>query len=90
MIKHQVTARFYKTFWHLFGVLLVNCLNISSECGELSNSQKQGVITLILKKGKDKHKISNYRSITLLNVDLKLGSKAIASRIVNALPKLIE
>jgi len=84
-----LTARFYKTFWHLFGVLLVNCLNISSECGELSNSQKQGVITLILKKGKDKRNISNYRPITLLNVDLKIGSKAIASRIVNVLPKLI-
>ena len=57
------------------------------ECGELSNSQKEGVIALILKKGKDKRKICNYRPITLLNVDLKIGSKAIASRIT--IPSLI-
>ena len=84
-----LTAKFYKTFWHLFGKYVVKSLNTSFESGELSNSQKQGVITLILKKGKDKLKICNYRPITLLNVDLKIGSKAIASRITNVLPSLI-
>ena len=62
---------------------------MSAECGELSNSHKQGVITLILKKGKDKRHVGNYRPITLLNVDLKIGSKVIASRINNVLPSLI-
>ena len=84
-----LTAKFYKTFWHLFGKDVVGSLNTSFECGELSNSQNQGVITLILKKGKDKRKICNYRPITLLNMDLKIGSKAIASRITNLLPSLI-
>ena len=84
-----LTARFYKTFWHLYGRFLVDSLNKSAECGELSNSHKQGVITLILKKGKDKRHVGNYRPITLLNVDLKIGSKVIASRINNVLPSLI-
>ena len=64
-----LTAEFYKQWWHLFGVTLVNSLNKSYEAGELSNSQKQGVITLILKSGKEKRLVSSYRPITLLNVE---------------------
>ena len=80
---------FYKTFWADFGVYLVNCLNANYRIGELSNSQKQGVITLILKQGKDKRRVENYRPITLLNVDLKIGSRAVAERIAMVTPKLI-
>ena len=64
-------------------------LNKGDQNGELSNSQKQGVITLLLKKDKDKRKISSYRPITLLNVDLKIGSKAIATRLSKVLPDII-
>ena len=48
-----LTVEFYKQFWNLFGVGLVDSLNTDYLKGELSNSQKQRVITLILKKGKD-------------------------------------
>ena len=68
---------------------MVDSLNTAVDIGDLSNSQKQGVITLILKKGKDKRHVKNYRPITLLNVDLKICSKAIANRITNVLPTLI-
>lgn len=84
-----ITAQFYKTFWHLFGTMIVNCLNTSYDKGELSNSQKQGIITLILKKCKDKRKISSYRPITLLNVDLKIGCKALSIRLSKIMPNLI-
>jgi hypothetical protein len=84
-----LTSLFYKTFWNLFGNILVKSLNTSHDKGELTNSQKQGVITLILKKGKDKRKIGSYRPITLLNVDLKIGSKAIANRVAKIIHKLI-
>ena len=84
-----LTAEFYKCFWNLFGSALVDSLNESFLKGELSNSQKQGIITLILKKGKDKRKIGSYRPITLLNVDLKIGSKVIATRLSKVLPQII-
>ena len=83
-----LTTEFYKAFWHLFGNTLVGSLNKRYQNGELSNSQKQGVITLLLKKDKDKRK-SSYRPITLLNVDLKKGSKAIATRLSKVLPDII-
>ena len=49
--------------------------------GELSSSQKQAVIILIKKKDKDKRYISNWRPISLLDVDLKIASKALTLRI---------
>ena len=85
-----LTAEFYKQWWHLFGVYLVNSLNASYYCGELTNSKKQGIITFILKKGKDKRMVGSFRPITLLNEDLKIGSKAIiAARVSKVLPVII-
>ena len=57
--------------------------------GELSISQKQGVITLLEKEGKDSMYIQNYRPITLLNVDYKILSKVLAKRIKEVLGDII-
>ena len=84
-----LTVEFYTAFWESLGELLVDCLNYSFDHGELSNSQKQAIITLIEKKDKDKRKISNWRPISLINVDVKIGSKAIAMRLQAVLPKII-
>ena len=43
-------------FWPVFGSLLVESLNYAFEYGELSNSQKHAVITLVEKKEKTKGK----------------------------------
>ena len=47
--------------------------------GELWNTQKQAIIYYIPreKKGRDKGYIFNWRPISLINVDVKLGSKVI-------------
>ena len=51
-----LTVEFYLAFWPVFGSLLVQSLNYAFEYGELPNSQKQAVITLVEKRGKDKGK----------------------------------
>ena len=48
---------------------------------EMSNSQKQAVITLIEKKGKDRTLLGNWRPISLVNADAKLMSKVVTNRI---------
>ena len=84
-----LTVECYKTFWNSIGNLLVDSLNHSYECGELSNAQKQAVITLIEKKGKDKRNICNWWPISLINVDAKIGSKVIATRLQKVLGEII-
>ena len=83
------TAEFYCTFWPALGGMLVGALNEAFDRGELSSSQKQGVITLIEKEGKDNLQIKNYRPITLLNVDYKILSKVLAKRIKEVLGEII-
>ena len=55
----------------------------------LSISQRQAVIKLIEKKDRDKRYISNWRPISLLNVDTKILSKAISNKLKTVLPTLI-
>ena len=43
----RFTVEFYVTFWPQLGEMLVETLNETYEKKELSNSQKQGIITLI-------------------------------------------
>ena len=45
-----LTIEFYKFFWPEVGTFLVDSLNYAFFHGELSSSQKQGVITLLEKK----------------------------------------
>ena len=51
--------------------------------------QRQAVIKLIEKKDKDKRFIKNWQPISLLNVDSKIISKALASRLKKVLPNLM-
>ena len=80
---------FYMAFWPLIRKYLVDSINYSYEFGELSNSQKQAIITLIEKKGKDKRMIKNWRPNSLINVDAKIISKVLAKRLEKVLPAII-
>jgi len=73
------TVSFYKFFWTDIGHFIVRLLNYAFESGELSVTQKQGVITCIPKGNKDKLLLKNWRSISLLNVSYKMASAAIAA-----------
>ena len=55
----------------------------------LSTSQRQALITLVEKKGKDKIYLKNWRPISLINVDTKILSKSLALRIKKVLSSLI-
>ena len=83
------TTEFFKFFWPDLGDFLVRAINNSFELGELSATQKEGVVICIPKGDKDKQQIKNWRPITLLNVTYKIASSCIANRIKQVLPKLI-
>ena len=80
---------FYKTCWNLISESFIECAQESFKYGEMSNSQRKAVITLIEKQGKDRTLIENWRPISLINVDAKIISKVIAVRVENVLPNII-
>ena len=59
------------------------------KCGEMSISQRRGVISLLPKENKDTLLLKNWRPISLLNTDYKIATKCIAKRLEKILPKLI-
>ena len=83
------TVEFYKTFFDLIGQDLVASFNAAYEVNELSTSQRRGIVTLIPKEDGSLLELQNWRPITLLNVDCKIATKAIAKRIEPYLPTLI-
>ena len=82
-------VEFYQTFWKDIGPILVETHNFAYDNQMLSTSQRQAVINTIEKKGQDRMYLENWRPISLLNVDLKIASKAIAIRIEKVLPTRI-
>ena len=84
-----IPVEFYKTFWGSVGELMTEVFNYSFESGQMSNSQKEAIITLIDKKNRDRMYLENWRTISLLNVDSKLASKVIANRMKKVIPGII-
>ena len=60
-----LTKEFYITFFYLLGPKLLNSFKFAFNHGELSSSQKQAVITLTEKKGRDKRYLKSWRPISL-------------------------
>lgn len=85
-----LSAEFYLCFWNELSGPLIECLNHGALLGELSISQRQGIISLIPKKNKDPLLLKNWRPVSLLNTDYKLATKCIARRLEKVLPLLIE
>ena len=84
-----LSKEFYLAFFDILCPNLLKCLNYAFEVGEFSTSQRQAVITLIEKKGRYKHYIKNWRAVFLLNVDAKMLSKILASRVKKVISSLI-
>lgn len=84
-----LTTEFYCFFWDQLRNTMIDSFNYGFLKGELSISQRQGIIRLIPKKNKNLSFIKNWRPISLLNVDYKIATKALALRLKKVLPSII-
>ena len=83
------SVEFFKFFWNDLKIFWLNSINYGFLKGELSVTQKEGVIVCLPKGDKCKKLLKNWRPISLLNVSYKIASGVIASRIKNVLPSII-
>ena len=80
---------FYKAFWVDVGPLLFASLKHAQKTGQLSISQKRAVIKLIPKRDKNPQFVQNLRPITLLNVDVKIFTRALSIHLKDILQEII-
>ena len=83
------SADFLKVFWKQLGFFVLRSINYGYSTGQLSTTQKQGIITCIPKDNKLKKFVKNWRPLTLLDTVYKIASGTIANRIKLVLDKSI-
>ena len=83
-----ITTEFYKTFWPILGNLLDQVFNESHEFETLSESQRKAVMSFVFKKDDDED-ISNYRPISLTNVDYRILAFTLAQRMQKVVSNMI-
>jgi len=84
-----LTYRTIEYTWSILGPLILESWTFSQKIGATSPSQKNAVISLLEKKGKDKSKLENLRPISLSNCDIKLCTKTLALRTNLVLPTIL-
>ena len=82
-------VEFYVKFWKNLNIPMKDSFNYSYDKGLLSNSQRQAVITLLEKSGKNRLLVKKWRPISLLNCDYKILSKCIAQRLKRVISTII-
>ena len=83
-----IPSEFYIKFWDKIGNIIVKSFNESYDDGELSESQRLAVISLIFKKG-DAQLLQNYRPISLTNSDYKILAFCLANRLQLVIKSII-
>lgn len=80
---------FYVVFWDQVGPLILDSINYAIKQGSFHRDQRNALITVLLKKGKDPLECSSYRSISLICGDMKIYSKVLVTRMETVVGKLI-
>ena len=83
------TTNFYKFFWIDIKSFLYDSYIYSIQHGELSDSQRRGLLSLIPKGGKDLRYLKSWRPVTLLATDYKILAKALATRLQKVISDLV-
>ncbi|KAJ4939394.1 hypothetical protein JOQ06_028843 [Pogonophryne albipinna] len=83
-----LSVEFYKAYWDVLSHDLLDVFNESLASGSMPMSCRRAVITLLPKKG-NLQDIKNWRPVSLLCVDYKLLSKALATRLGRAVEQVI-
>ncbi len=79
---------FFVSFWDILGLDFVWILNVAFESGQLSASQRRGLIIVLYKKG-DRLETKNFHPISLLNVGYKIATRAISGQLLGVIGTVV-
>lgn len=83
-----LTVGFYKAFWNILAPDILEVFNESLVSGSLQLSCRKAVVTLLPKKG-NLQDITNWRPVSILCMNYKILSKALANRLREAMEQVI-
>ncbi len=85
-----LTVAWYKVFWNKVADLVLDSFLEGFQENKLSISQRKGILTLLYKgKGLERDKLTNWRPISLTNVDYKILTKTLANRLKSVMPEIV-
>ena len=76
-------------FWDDLENIIYDSFMGAKSKGSLSASQRQAIIKLLEKSDRDRRFLKNWRPISLLNIDVKIFNKALASKLKKVLNSII-
>ena len=82
-------VEFFRCFWLELSPFLYRAVHKSLKEGSELFSHREGIITLIPKKGKSPNTFKGWRPISLLNADYKIISTVIANRLQTVMSQII-
>ena len=83
------SSDFFRVFWNILGIFLHRAFKTCCSKGESLATHRESLITLIPKSGQADNSIKGWRPISLLNVDFKIISTAIANRFKKVISRII-
>lgn len=84
-----LNSEFYKKFKCQLMPILSSVFSAMADLGTVPNSFTDGVINIFYKKKGDKHSLSNYRPISLLNTDYKILTKMLVNRMKHVIASIV-
>lgn len=79
----------YVTFWEQLGPFMLAMIQDAIEAGDFFNYTNTALIIVLPKSDKDSTKCSNYRPLSILNAEIKIFAKVLASPLEPYMSKLI-